>query len=157
MSTKSQILQHCAQCASHHVSMAKLHRTAAADCDGAHAQFHKSAAEVHTSQAEHYLAMCKSLDGETAIDTHSDERGTDSIKLKVGRTDDLEKFRILGLRDSDELMPTKVHLALPDVPRSSLVPRPGSAPIDQTEDPTDAVDQWAHSPDDLRKAILGGQ
>jgi hypothetical protein len=122
---KKEALQHLMACGQHHVSMAKIHNTAAKETDGPVADFHKSAAAVHTDHAEHCLAMCKKFSSSDVVDTHDDSRGVDSLKV-FGMT--------AAMKDADQLVPSLVRGVMPtDVPPGArLVNRPGGAPLDKS-------------------------
>ena len=126
---KTQILQHCTTCAAHHVAMGKLHKAAAEDCtDEAALEFHRSAADVHADQAEHYLAMYKALDESAEVDTHDDSEGTNLAAAA-------RAFGMTAARDFKAIRPDHVHGVLPTAP--TLVSRTGGAPVNKEEVPAE--------------------
>ncbi len=122
---KKQAVEHLMTLSQHHAALARLHHTAGERTTGANSEFHKTASELHTAQAEHCLEMCKSLSASDSIDTHDDSRGTD---LKAAGS-----FGMLAAKDADKLVPSQVRGVLPDAP--TLVPRHGSTPINKANVP----------------------
>ena len=138
---KKQAVEHLMTCSQHHIAMAKLHGKASKEATGPAAEFHKTASEVHTAQAEHCLEMCKSLSASDSIDTHDDSGGTD---LKAAGS-----FGMLAAKDAadlNKLVPTAARNVMPeDVPAGvRLIGRHGGPPIDRgVDDSTDAIDRFA--------------
>lgn len=138
---------------------AALHETAAketykfagqivSDCHKSLAGEHEDCAQRHEDQAEYHIKCAKAL----GVDTHDDSRGTDVLRAAA----DSEPFGMFAARDFKSVRPDGVHLALPDIASTGnrLIPRPGGPPISE-EDPTEQIDQFAHSPGDIKKAFLG--
>lgn len=123
MKNQDHALRCCAECASHHTSLAKAHRAMSEESTGAAKEFHESCMKEHTSHGEFFVKMYKAIEGdESAIDTKDDGRGADELKAAA--------FGIPGARDFSKVRADGVHGALPDAPR--LVPRPGQPLIEKT-------------------------
>jgi hypothetical protein len=123
---KEMALKHCAECASFHISMAKLKKAAGEEAE----------AELHTSHAQHYVGCYKAIEGETEIATNDDSRGTD---LKAAGN----SFGMTAARDFTKVRPDNVRGALPSMP--TLVPRPGQPLIEKTsiDKDTEVIDAFA--------------
>jgi hypothetical protein len=165
---KEHLLKMHTQAAKFHIGQAKCHKRLAAlhetaaketyksagqivsDCHKSLAGEHEDCAEEHTAQAEFHIGMAKGLDG---ISTHDDSSGIDPLRRGAASS---EKFGMFAMRDFSKVEPTRVHLALPDTPSSGrLIARPGGPQVNEEEDPTAVLDSFAHSSDEIKKAVLG--